>query len=776
MSLANHIMMLLVASIALLPSRAASAQQASFDASTGALVLPGLIESLRNDPADRVAAPMPDRTIRYFQPPWMVAGIARTSQRIRALVAESISQGRKPSVVLLPTKGPIAWSWISSPELVRIGSDLRSAPVRVALGTGDLRGIATSGSMKAAATTVLRSMVATAVSQAAAPAMKATAGGVPVIIVEQQTASAADASTLIAQVVGAKVPVIHVGMRASAVVARVRNAVAEFQARARAIAAVKAPNPGSVTAPPPLARSADIPAAAANWVPEGSAWNAVLANGSSLVNGWVPGTVAPQADHASRIRPTAQVQAVPGGLRVVLAYRNGTGSVAELSSASLPTFRLGNSIRIQDTRDVGGTVPLTPETPTWRGTYPEILYAPACILRNDSVAVGVSIEYPVMEYRHDIRLRCTPVTGGAWSVELGMENSTAHCGYSYLRNCPTLQPGEQREYVVNIQVSGADDWIQTLQPYRAFFQAKYGAAAYVRDPRPVAGVALSQLESLSPSNPNGWVPGIGLPERDGFGGASSLVESRFRDCSDRVMIWAPTGYSTNPKANYPFQFATRWASYPRLAPDIDTGATVNLRALALTNGRTMGLWWGHAANPSYAWGEDPVRSLRSSDRAMRDAWFRELDAAVATGASEIGLDAFAHEISPVWELAAYLRDAKARYPQLRFCIERRAADILHVLAPTWIDGYKSSPLFNLPTVVVSEPFVIADYLIPGQETWVGMQFNLSKDPLLWGTGASLDAQQAAVANIANLGYVPVTWVPMWLKQPTGSPTIVRATH
>lgn len=205
-------------------------------------------------------------------------------------------------------------------------------------------------------------------------------------------------------------------------------------------------------------------------------------------------------------------------------------------------------------------------------------------------------------------------------------------------------------------------------------------------------------------------------------------------------------------------------------------APTMLRSLSTsgTGNRSLGLWWGHSANPSYAWGEDPVRSLDSKDPIMREVWFRELAAAVDSGATEIGLDAFAHDVAPAWELAAYLREAKLRYPGLRFCIEPRTCDFLHLMAPTWIDGYKSSPLFNLPVNVVTEPFIVGDYLIPGQETWVGMQFNLSRDPSLWGSGASLEAQRAAVATIASKGYVPVTWVPMWLKQVTGISVLARA--
>lgn len=752
----------------------AVAQVFEYDAASGAIAFPGVVEQMRSDPADRISVTMPDRTVRQFQPPWISAGIARASQHVRMLLAEAKAQGKQVSVVLLPVERPIRWSWNSVPELVRIGSDRRSAPLRAMLGTSDLRGVGSSRTRIAAADAAVRSMVAQAVSKAVIGTVKGTYGDVPVLVVERPAGSSPSggAARLLQEALSPNSSLIAAGGTAANLRAAAAKSVAAFRSRSAVASAdyASSATTGQLAGASANAASGGMHAASARvlWTQSGAAWSASNPDGEVLAPLWVPGTPALHGDTATRLQPSVRVTPAPGGIRIVFSYSNRTDRTCELASMRLPSFRLGTSIRMQDTRDLGGTIPMSPSSPVWRGTYPGILYAPACIMRNDSVAVGVSVEYPVLEYKHDIRLRCTSTSQGEWTPELGLENSTAHCGFSHLRTCPALKPGESRVYCVNIGIAASNDWLATLSPYRTFFQATYGPASYVRDGRPVAGIALSQLESMSPDNPSGWVPGIGMLERDGFSNAASMLESRFANCSDRVMIWAPTGYSSNHAANYPFQFASRWNSGQSGTQAGYRDAPAKLRALLAGNPgpRRLGLWWGHSANPSYAWGESPVRALDSSDHAMKEVWFRELAEAVGSGATEIGLDAFAHDRAPVWELAAYLREAKARFPNLRFCIEPRTCDFLHVLAPTWIDGYRSTPLFGLPVNVVSERFAIADYLIPGQETWVGLQFNLSRDPRLWGSGSSHEAQRQAVANIGSLGYVPVTWVPMWLKSPT----------
>lgn len=489
------------------------AESFDHDASTGAIVLPGVVDRMRTDPADRVWAPMPDRTVRQFQPPWIVAGVERAAQQVAIMLAEAKRQGKQVSVVLLPVDTPVRWTWTSNPELVRIGSDQRSAPIRAVLGTADLRTINSSPTMAATASVVVRAMVAQAISNAVTGPVRGAFGHVPVLVVERspESRSCGGADCLLREALSPNSSLIVTGGATSGLREAAATSVARY--RSKYLSAVSGPasreTSGSIASfagdLPTVGRDGMSPKAF--WRRSGASWSASLSDGTLLAPSWIPGTASPQADAAERLRPSVQVTPASGGLRIVFSYSNRTNRTCELASMKLPSFRLGASIRMQDTRDLGGTIPMSPGAPEWRGTYPGILYAPACVMRNDSVAVGISVEYPVLQYRHDIRLRCTSTSGGEWTTELGLENSTAHCGYSFLRTCPTLKPGESRTYCVNVVIGSSIEWLETLAPYRTFFQATYGKVSYLRDGRPVAGIALSQLESISAENPRGWIPG-----------------------------------------------------------------------------------------------------------------------------------------------------------------------------------------------------------------------------------------------------------------------------
>jgi len=317
-------------------------------------------------------------------------------------------------------------------------------------------------------------------------------------------------------------------------------------------------------------------------------------------------------------------------------------------------------------------------------------------------------------------------------------------------------------YVVNIVTDTPNRWQETLCPYKDYFKTTYGQVRYQRDGRPIFGFALSQYESQSLENPRGWCPGIN--ESEGFVSAARMIEERFQLCSDRVMLWTPTGYSTNQRANYPFQFASPWSAYVGGVPHPMHEAPAMLRSLASVPGRTLGLWWGHAANPSLGWADDPTYALRTADSSMVNLWFAELQRAVESGATEFGLDAFVHHITPVWDQYELLSEAHRRYPAVRFCTEERSSDIMHTQAATWVDGYRGELVPGLQFSVIEGSFLLADIIVPGHETWVGMQFNRSRNADLWGLRSMSSAQQADVERVRALGYVPVTWVPMNLKQ------------
>jgi hypothetical protein len=483
-----------------------------------------------------------------------------------------------------------------------------------------------------------------------------------------------------------------------------------------------------------------------------------LAGSAKAARAWRPGSIADRGDGANRLQPDVVVQEIAGGIRVSHRYTNPSPYPREMASLALPTIELGPSAVVQDFRLYGGSVPISSHQ-AWTGNYPLQLYVPAAVIRNDRVAVGVSLEYPVLSYKHDVGVALKAAGPGAWAGEVSFENAGTFHGSSYLAYSPVLAPGESRFYVVNIVCAPSLQWVETLRPYRNFLHSSYGMASYSRDLRPISGLVLAFGEAQSWTNPRGWAPSIGDPEREGFGKQSAMFEARLCK-ADRVVAWAPTGLSSQPSMNFPFHFASPLED---AVPGCDAspmlqGGAASLRSIRKQANQSYGLWWGHSASPRRSWNSPDIVSADGESRAeFESLTFRELDAAVRAGATTIGLDAFAHVKVPIWNLVPHLRRMQERHPEVRFCTEGRAPDVLHLVAPTWIDGFQWPKAVSGDGFQTRERFLAADYLIPGHETWVGMQFDRSPDPRLAGPAPDEELRAQYIARTISNGMVPVDW-------------------
>src|SRR2546427_560161 len=71
----------------------------------------------------------------------------------------------------------------------------------------------------------------------------------------------------------------------------------------------------------------------------------------------------------------------------------------------LGIMNLGRNIESFNFRNTG--FPVAADTSTYINQawiYPNDLYSPVAVVRNQSLAFGVSIQYPVLEYKHDVRV------------------------------------------------------------------------------------------------------------------------------------------------------------------------------------------------------------------------------------------------------------------------------------------------------------------------------------------------------------------------------------
>src|SRR5207249_3767796 len=139
-------------------------------------------------------------------------------------------------------------------------------------------------------------------------------------------------------------------------------------------------------------------------------------------------------------------------------------------------------------------------------TYPGELYSPAVVLSNEDYAVGLSIQYPVLEARHEVRLGLTGIPGAAgantcaWVARFQLGGTTQRLAHG-----AEIGAGQTRTYVVSLRVCASPkEWVRTLLPYREFFRATYGGVRYARRPEPIMSVAMSDPALLSRQNARGW--------------------------------------------------------------------------------------------------------------------------------------------------------------------------------------------------------------------------------------------------------------------------------
>lgn len=479
-------------------------------------------------------------------------------------------------------------------------------------------------------------------------------------------------------------------------------------------------------------------------------WRARMADGRILFDRWQPSTTAP----AGAIAPASvRVTPVLNGVSIEYAFSNTGTTPATPMDLELPTLQVISSPRIMDASFLGEATAIpTTATPWIGGVYPRDLYSPVTAMTWTGGAVGISLIYPILEYRHDVALVIRNAGSGKWQPLVALSNAkVGGHGSTALKYQASIPPGAQRTYRVELRATTNRGWLETLEPYRQFFQRTYGSIRYSRDGRNIHAVQTAVSEFQTPTNPEGWAPEAGRPDLDGYGPIASLMRYALLK-SDRVILWTPTGMnSVNKERNYPFKFASRW--FEPSAPPSMRNAPGVLGTISLRPNQRWGLWWGHSAEVQSIWDTAAFSPIDMANSQAMNLARRELNLAVTSGARMIGLDAFTHHASPVWELHPWLSQMTSENPQVTFCTEGRNPDIMHALAPTWIDAYGWSK-YRPNGPLITGRFVLADWLLPGHETWAGVMWNRTDRTELQ-TQVGGAARRAEIDRLRTLGFVPV---------------------
>lgn len=468
----------------------------------------------------------------------------------------------------------------------------------------------------------------------------------------------------------------------------------------------------------------------------------------------------PVADGASQgVKWTVRMQEQPAGADLIIHYLNTTEQPRTLGSLNIGAITLGPAISYVDLRDYSRVVGADANTFITRAwTYPSELYSPAWVLSNDTYAVGVSLLYPLTEYQHDARLILASPRdasnsgegGRGWITRFQMASEGLQPNQKLLYDA-TIGPGEVQTYVLSIRVTRTPkEWVRTLTPYRDFFRKLYGGVKYQRRASPVLAMTLAEESRQTDDNPAG-LDEMFRPELRTIGPLTKNMRREMGDAGS-LMLVNPTGlYRSNRAANPPFQFTTAWRDRSGLATVLDRydGLPAVRKA-----GIDLGLWWGNSIRVANTW--DPIRLApldtdNPDDLTLVD---EELDLALKAGASTIMLGNYRHEIVPVWKLATHLEALHNRTPDTRFVTEPSACDVLHALAPTYIASWidQPPPKTERDLNPVTDPNVMADFLLPGHETWIGFRYNAPRQSF------RVEADSARVhkdmERIAALGYVP----------------------
>ncbi len=478
--------------------------------------------------------------------------------------------------------------------------------------------------------------------------------------------------------------------------------------------------------------------------------------GGELFAAWVPTAPAP-----SGVEATVTATAADGGVDLTWSFVNHRADAVTLSQLPLPSFALGDPAYALNFIGSGWAQRLSARDANgprrMQATYPGELYSPVAVVIGESAAVGISLQYDLTEARHDVSLSVEPGEPGRWNVMLRLDRSPDHAD-GVLRSPARLGPGERRAYGVSIRATASrEGWLETLTPYWTWFHERYGGVTYAKDASAIRGCLLCLSSEQSESNPQGWVPEANRPDRNGYAAVIRVLADALRQ-SNRAILWTPTGMAwKNKELNYPFQFTTHWRDDPSgpmvSAPDL-------LKAAQFDPSRSWGLWWGHSADFNPGWDSLPMSPLDPANPTQRDAALAELRLAVASGAATVGLDAFSHASVPAWTLIPWLQELQKEAPNVRFCTEGRAPDVLHRLSPTWLDFWRFAPDRFGESTMIRGPFLLADWLLPGHETWAAMLFDRSGNGSLHGQAGDPAAQRSKVDWAARQGYVPVVFTSM----------------
>ena len=455
---------------------------------------------------------------------------------------------------------------------------------------------------------------------------------------------------------------------------------------------------------------------------------------------------------------------------ITYTFKNTSTKASPIGRLEMGIFGMGQRLRVLDHASSLAWRDISHDSFSgFSWCYPGHAYSPVMVAMNQTHVVGVSLLYPVMDYRHDAAVQLHRVGGVfrgpderlGWMISFDLNNTTNPNAPERVHFGAELQPGQTRQYTIAVRamrrpaasgsVTGLQEWLEVIEPYRAYFETHAGSVSYDRRTKPVMTWGFADEGNISATNRRGFGGNDIRPDRVGFAPIADRIV-RTQAGYDSVMVWAPSGlYAEHRELNYPSRFTAGWLDIEKLRTATDS---IGLPAIP-RSGKELGLWWGRAAEYSDRWDGSTSVHLDTSNPQHMNLVYQQLDLAEQAGATMIGLDAFSHHRMPSWEQIDYITGLQQRYPEMSFIVEPIASDIVHRITPTFLRAWQVNDETRTEDDFhrLSMPHYLSDFLLPGHETWAYFRYN----DIAQMSGQSIDSDrvQRDVERLARNGYVRV---------------------
>ena len=418
------------------------------------------------------------------------------------------------------------------------------------------------------------------------------------------------------------------------------------------------------------------------------------------------------------------------GFDIELNFKNNQKDTASIGELFIGNFKLSQKVFYRNTNYTFYEDSLLSKNNIQYASssrvYPSTsCYSPITVLRDNNYIVGVSLTYPIEEYKHTANHmffgNFSDSNNYGWNMVIQINKSTN--GQLY-RSSGELPPRQNRIYKLHIRVTKVrnidEDWKKVIQPYKNYFDIKY-RQIYKLNKNPIIGYVGVNETKITTENPYGYTNTehdknlISHPLRPDIYGflptvnyIKSLAEQKN---AYRIMIWAPSGlYRKNQTLNYPYQFATNLFKISKSKSlhsrrSQDRSPIKNFKKLSKEIDE-MGMWWGHSGQISYSWDDGILKPFDVNSKRDWKAAFAELDAATSLGVNCLGLDSF-NEMDG-WDQILWLIEMNKRAQhKIKFVSELYSFDIVHTYAAFMYADWNSKSKHYL-----------ADYLIPNNEKWM----------------------------------------------------------